>query len=170
MGSHRSRIEADPDVRPLILVILKQHRPNHLNRQVVICFAQVARGSRILFLVVRRMDRQMESWTMLQLVIMLISITREIARRNQVIVSPVSLLWTRDDILGPNRPITADISDGFALTNLLSFDSPQLHTDDEQESQDEGGDNPPDGDDNEPPREPPRKKSRPNEMASGSRN
>ena len=116
------------------------------------------------------MDRQMESWTMLQLVIMLISITREIARRNQVIVSPVSLLWTRDDILGPNRPITADISDGFALTNLLSFDSPQLHSDDEQESQDEGGDNPPDGDDNEPPREPPRKKSRPNEMASGSRN
>ena len=107
---------------------------------------------------------------MLQLIIMLLSITREIGRRNQVIVSPVSLLWTREDILGPNRPITADISDGFALTNLLSFDSPQLHSDDEQESQDEGGDNPPDGDDDEPPREPPRKKSRPNEMASGSKN
>ncbi len=97
----------------------------------------------------------------------------EIARRNAVIVSPVSLLWTREDLMGPNRPITADLGDGFAMTDLLSFDSPNLHSDDDLESHDgdsnDGGpDNPPDEDDDGAPREPPSKKTRPNEMSSSS--
>ena len=86
-------------------------------------------------------------------------------------MSPVSILWTREDLLGPNRPITADLGDGFTMTDLLNFDSPHIHSDDdlvshEGDSNDDGPDDPPDEDGDGAPREPPEKKTRPNEMSS----
>ena len=134
--------------------------------RLLICFVRAALWLKR----VATMDRPMESWSMLQLVVMLLCITREIARRSTIIASPVSILWTREDLLGPNRPISADLGDGFTMVDLLNFDSPHIHSDDEHvtsneadsdDDQDDAPDNDPDGE----PTEPPKKKSRPSEMS-----
>ena len=68
-----------------------------------------------------------------QLIIMELAILRELARRFQIIVSPVEILWERPDWFGAGFPLIAPIKNETTLEASLFMESPFIGESDDSD-------------------------------------